>query len=737
MSRRILGALTCAGLVAGAAAAQLVMPRQVLAAQCGAPHVSSVTNALAHPGDIITVAGTGFTCGGQGNGTSLTVGGAGQHITALSDSQIQFQASGNAGSVVVTVSYPVLLGSSKVSSNTERLLLMAPSAQNATATPGPGGTFTVSGSGFSMGGFTHATAAVACGNGLPVVGTPSDTAITLTAPGSYCNGPITLGFNGYATSTKNVTIITNTVTMGGGSLDVSPSIGGLSSASAAPGQSVSLSGAGFGTSGSATLNGAGVPSSWSDTNISFTVQPGATSGTVVFTRADGHQIDGGNFTVNSTISGVSPGRAQPGDTVTISGAGFGPSTGSVSLGGTGLAVKSWSPTSIVATVPAGAPGGDITVTPKGNAASTRPGAVAIISISGVSPGNGAPGATIGITGAGFGSQKGSVTIGGVAAPVTIWGDSTIAVKVPSIPSLAASGGDAQISVSVPGAPSALTTGFKVDPVPPPATPGSTPGSTPGNTPGSTPGNTPGSTPGSTSNPTAGSTPGSIPTFIPPSGDGPIISIGPVPFKPAPKVEGPVTLVLAASKTNAEPGTNVPITVTLSAFGRPVVGAPVDLTLVVVPGGDASISPTKGVTDANGKVAGVLHLSKRAGQHIILARSGDYSDEIQVIGNGLTDTASGNSNSDTGVGGAITGGNPQRTIIVAALLACLVLFLSGFGINVATSRKGGAAAAVAIGPRRSFAGTMLSLPVNAGAAAQFGVAMMVCSFGQLVAVLRRR
>jgi hypothetical protein len=735
MSRRILGALTCAGLVAGAAAAQLITPRQVEAAQCSAPHVSSVTNALAHAGDVITVAGTGFTCGGQGNGTSLTVGGTGQHITALGDSQIQFQASGSAGSVVVTVSYPVLLGSQTVSSNTERLLLMAPSAQNATATPGPGGTFTVGGSGFSLGGFVKTIGAVACGNGM-TAGLASDTALTLTAPGSYCNGPITLGFIGYATSTKNSTIITNTVTMGGGSLDVSPSVGGLSSASGAPGQSVSLSGAGFGTGGSATLNGVAVPSSWSDTSISFTVQPDDTSGTVVFTRADGHQIDGGGFTVNSTISGVSPGRAQPGDTVTISGAGFGPSTGSVTLGGTGLAVKSWSPTSIVATIPAGAPGGDITVTPKGNAASTRPGAVAMVSIAGVSPGDGAPGATIGITGAGFGSQKGSVTIGGVAAPVTIWGDSTIAVKVPSIPSLAASGGPAEISVSVPGAPSALTTAFKVDPVPPPPTPGSTPGSTPGNTPGSTPGNTPGSTPGSTSNPTAGSTPGSIPTFIPPSGDGPIISIGPVPFKPAPQVQGPVNLVLAASKLNAEPGTNVPITVTLSAFGKPVVGAPVDLILVVVPGGDASISPTKGVTDSAGKMAGVLHLSERAGQHIILAKSGDYSDEIQVTGNGLTDTAAGGTSPDSGIGGALTGGSPQRTIIVAALLACLVLFLSGFGINVATARRGGAAA-VAIGPRRSLAGTMLSVPVNAGAAAQFGVAMMVCSIGQLVAVLRRR
>src|SRR4029077_6328139 len=128
-------------------------------------------------------------------------------------------------------------------------------------------------------------------------------------------------------------------------------------------------------------------------------------------------------------------------------------------------------------------------------------------------------------------------------------------------------------------------------------------------------------------PTVGATPGAAPTFIPPSANGPMIQIGPVPFHPAPKLSRPVDLALTPTATTADPGVNVPFTVTLTAFGQPVVGAPVDLLLVVVPGGDASISPAKGVTDASGKVSGVLHLSKRAGDHIILARSGQYSDEI--------------------------------------------------------------------------------------------------------------
>ncbi|MGH7750611.1 MAG: hypothetical protein ACREQ5_38445, partial [Candidatus Dormibacteria bacterium] len=260
---------------------------------------------------------------------------------------------------------------------------------------------------------------------------------------------------------------------------------------------------------------------------------------------------------------------------------------------------------------------------------------------------------------------------------------------------------------------------------------------PGNTPGNTPGGVPTIDP-LTGLPTVGPSPnGSAPTFIPPSANGPIIQIGPVPFKPTPKLGGPVNLALTPSSQSADPGVNVPFTVTLTAFGQPVVGAPVDLLLVVVPGGDASISPAKGVTDAKGQVSGVLHLSKRAGDHIILARSGQYSDEVEITGRSATvGPGTGGGSSDSGIGG-VTGGSPQRTIIVAALLACLVLFLSGFGINLATARNSGGAGAVAATRRRSVAGSLVALPVNAGSAAQFGLAMMVCTFGQLVAVARRR
>ena len=727
MNRRILSALTGTALLGGVLAVNVALPRTVAAAQCvqTAPHVSSVSNALGHAGDVVTVTGINFTGGGPGC-TSVTVGGTGQHITSLSDGQLQFQASGAAGSVVVRVDYTgaLGLGNYHTDSNTERLFLIAPAAAQNTATPTPGSGFTVSGSGFSLGGYRQAITASACHQGLPV-GAVTDTSVPLTAPGSYCNGAVSVAVIAFATTTKNPSILTNAV-LEAGAINVQPTAGGLSAGAAAPGQVVSLSGAGFGSSGSATLNGTVIDSAWSDNTISFTVQPTSTSGAVVFTRGDGKQISGGNLTVNSQIAGTTAARAQAGDTVTINGAGFGPNAGTVTLGGTALGIKGWSPTSIAVSIPAGAAGGDLTVTPQGNAPSTLPNGLAVFHLGALKPANGAAGATIGITGAGFGSSKGSVTIAGVNAPVQLWGDGTIAVVVPST-RFAGGGGDDHIVVNIPGAASPLTAAFHID-----ATPAATPGSTPGSTPGINPDGTPSSTPGSTENPTGGASPNSTPGFIPPSADGPIIQIGPVPFHKTPKVAGPVDLALKSDQSTADPGVNIPFTVTLSAFGNPVVGAPVDLLLVVVPGGDASISPSKGVTDANGKVSGVLHLSKRAGDHIILARSGQYSDEIKVTGRGLASTG-GAGGTDSGLGN-ITGGSPQRTIIVAALLACLVLFLSGFGINLATARNGAAAASA---PRRSVGGSLVAVPVNAGAAAQFGLAMMVCAVGQLVALARRR
>jgi len=66
-----------------------------------------------------------------------------------------------------------------------------------------------------------------------------------------------------------------------------------------------------------------------------------------------------------TVSSVSPNSGPIGTTVTITGSNFGAVQGAVSFNGTAAAVKSWSPSGILAAVPTGATSGNIVVTAGG------------------------------------------------------------------------------------------------------------------------------------------------------------------------------------------------------------------------------------------------------------------------------------------------------------------------------------------------------------------------------------
>jgi hypothetical protein len=125
---------------------------------------------------------------------------------------------------------------------------------------------------------------------------------------------------------------------------------------------------------------------------------------------------------------------------------------------------------------------------------------------------------------------------------------------------------------------------------------------------------------------------------------------------------------------------VAFTVSLTSGGVPVPGTPVDLGLVRAPGGDASVTPALGLTDAEGRVSGLLHLSSQPGDHVVRARAGQYSDRVTVAAccpraHPTAATAPG--------GDGAQGGVAQRGLIVSALAACLALFLSGFTLNLVT------------------------------------------------------
>ena len=157
-------------------------------------------------------------------------------------------------------------------------------------------------------------------------------------------------------------------TLSGTSVAGLPTISSLSPSSGAVGTLVTVSGSGFGsTQGSSTITlneNPLVPTSWSNTRITFVVPNGAATGSVALSVA-GLISNVKTFTVKPTptITSVSPTVAAVGMPVTITGTNFGSSQGSstVKFNGTTATPTSWSVTQIVVTVPGGANIGNVVV----------------------------------------------------------------------------------------------------------------------------------------------------------------------------------------------------------------------------------------------------------------------------------------------------------------------------------------------------------------------------------------
>jgi len=152
-----------------------------------------------------------------------------------------------------------------------------------------------------------------------------------------------------------------------------------------------------------------------------------------------------------TVAAIAPSRAPVGAAVTISGTGFAASTGgnTVRFNGTPAAVTAASAAKIVATVPAGATSGDVTVTTGSATASsafTVTAATPAPTVSGFSPATGAEGTTVTITGSGFAAEReqNNVSFGRTRARVTAASAASLTVVVPGA---AVSG---KISVATPG-----------------------------------------------------------------------------------------------------------------------------------------------------------------------------------------------------------------------------------------------------------------------------------------------
>ena len=578
--------LTGAILAAGA----VWYPTHAAAALCGQPVVTGVTvngvsKQFAPAGSAVTVTGSNFmalTCN-----TTANIGGVGlaQNQMTVGNSSLTFTAQpGMHGGIQVTETG---VGGSNVS-NANIAFYTSPTVSGlSSATPTATQGVTVSGSGFN---FTlpsgeeqltakYLTGSTTCSGASATLS--SDTAIAVSAPGHYCDGAVALTISAPGDlgnpSGSQMLIYSNQP----GTVDVKAVADSLSTTPVVAGSAVNVTGSGFGTGGAATLGGAGVTSTWSDTSIGITVPDTAVSkSSVALTRSfDNAAITvPGELTVNARVDSISPTSAQPGDTVTVTGGGFGTTAGTVALASANATVSSWSPTSITFTVPSAGQTGPLTITP--------------------------------------------VDTGAPATELTLTVTHPVSIQPTSGGASGSSGSGASSKPLTQQQVQQVTQALSAPPPPlPPAVVGGTP----------------------------------------------------PPIPPSHPTNGSVALSLKPAATTAKPGKTVPFTVTLLAYGRPVGNAPVQMVVAYEPGPDGVIQPTSGTTDAKGEFHGVVQLSKKPGEMIILARTGEFSAEVQLIGSTVT--------AATGAAHATGTGALQNTLPYAVLGLALLLVFAGIGIRI--------------------------------------------------------
>src|SRR6266481_5260558 len=207
------------------------------------------------------------------------------------------------------------------------------------------------------------------------------------------------------------------------------------------------SGSGFGTpQGTVTINGiAAAPVVWADTQVCAYLpnSVGAGAGSIQISNAAGAS-NAFSFAVvaDPVVTGVQPTTAGVGAQVTVTGTNFG-SAGSVLLsagssGSVALGIVSWSGTRIVGTVPSGVQPGIYGIDVSTEGARVNGGIIFVVagtqpSITTISPGSGAVGSQVTITGSGFGATQGTGTVSfnGTAASIVSWSDTQIVATVPT------------------------------------------------------------------------------------------------------------------------------------------------------------------------------------------------------------------------------------------------------------------------------------------------------------------
>ncbi|MBI2788089.1 MAG: IPT/TIG domain-containing protein [Elusimicrobia bacterium] len=322
-----------------------------------------------------------------------------------------------------------------------------PSVTGVSPSSGPiGAVFTLTG--FSFGSYAGTNTRVLIGGATSALSLWSDRVIKGTVPGALPPGV--------------QTVVVQRLTSGGGLVESGTAyfqvaglaLGGLAPSSGPIGIPFTISGAGFGAyDGSNTRVKFGVSTAalslWNDTTITGTVPalaPGAWP--VAVERQQGSAISASsNATFTATalsIGSISPSSGPIGTAFTLTGPGFGPYAGSLSVvlvDGATAALSVWNDAQIVGTIPGSVPSGSRSVVVRRTSGSGESVSAPVYfevagpTAEGIAPSSGPIGAPFTITGSQFGAYAGAntrVKFNGIVAPLSVWNDTTITGTIPAL-----------------------------------------------------------------------------------------------------------------------------------------------------------------------------------------------------------------------------------------------------------------------------------------------------------------
>jgi uncharacterized membrane protein YdjX (TVP38/TMEM64 family) len=382
------------------------------------PSLTSISPTSGVPGTQVTLTGTGFGAV-QGTGSVWLGNKLAGSIVSWSDTQ-----------VVATVDSNVASGSASVQqagtwSNSITFTIITPTISSISPSSGvPGTQVTINGTNF---GSTQGSGQLWLGSTYAgSIVSWSATQIVATVAANSISGNAQVQQSGVWGNQVAFTV-------------TSPSITSISPTTARAGDSITITGTNFGStqgSGQVWLGSklAGSYVSWSNTQIVATVASGATSGTAQVKQSGVWGNSVALTVITPVITNVSPTTARAGDSITITGTGFGSTQGSGSVWlGSKLAGSyvSWSDTQIVATVASGAVTGTVQVQQGG--VWNNYGTFTVITpvLSSISPTSGPVGTQVTFTGTGFGTTQGSgkVWLANKYATIVSWSDTQVVATV--------------------------------------------------------------------------------------------------------------------------------------------------------------------------------------------------------------------------------------------------------------------------------------------------------------------